>query len=123
MEMSFPLSRWGLRRRFIDKDQGQRHESECNYIWASKGDVMQQPGLDGRHRDKDGEISRKHGNTLVKTLRKIYGSDFADGFSDHYKLSDVLATLDEPSLTKLIKDHGSNTLGFRIAVAERTSAT
>jgi hypothetical protein len=28
-------------------------------------------GLD-RHRNKDGEISRKHGNTLVGTLRKIY---------------------------------------------------
>jgi hypothetical protein len=28
-----------------------------------------------RHRDKDGEISRKHGNTLIGTLRKHYGSD------------------------------------------------
>jgi hypothetical protein len=26
-----------------------------------------------RHRDKNGEISRKHGNTLVGTLRKTYG--------------------------------------------------
>jgi hypothetical protein len=34
---------------------------------------MQQPGIDGRHRDKDGEISKKHGNTQIKTLRKIYG--------------------------------------------------
>jgi hypothetical protein len=29
---------------------------------------MQQPGLDNRHRDKNGEISRKHGNTLIRTL-------------------------------------------------------
>ena len=29
-----------------------------------------------RHRDKNGEISRKHGNTLVGTLRKHYGAHF-----------------------------------------------
>ncbi len=34
---------------------------------------MSKPGLDGRHRNKDGEISGKHGNTLVRTLRKVYG--------------------------------------------------
>ena len=34
---------------------------------------MSKPGLDGRHRTKDGEISGKHGNTLVRTLRKVYG--------------------------------------------------
>jgi hypothetical protein len=28
-------------------------------------------GVDGRHRDKNGEISKKHGNTLVSTLRKF----------------------------------------------------
>jgi hypothetical protein len=32
-----------------------------------------QPGLDGRHRDADGEISKKHGNTLISTLRAKYG--------------------------------------------------
>lgn len=29
---------------------------------------MKQPGLDGRHRDKDGEIELKHGNTKNKNL-------------------------------------------------------
>jgi hypothetical protein len=29
---------------------------------------MNEPGLDGRHRDKDGEIDLKHGNTLNKNL-------------------------------------------------------
>jgi hypothetical protein len=29
--------------------------------------------LDVQHRDKNGEISRKHGNTLIGTLRKTYG--------------------------------------------------
>jgi hypothetical protein len=34
---------------------------------------MKQQGLDDRHRDKNGEISREHGNTLIGTLRKGYG--------------------------------------------------
>ena len=53
---------------------------------------MQQPGLDQRHRDKNGEISRKHGNTLIGTLRRIYGQHFAAGEPDNAKLSDVLCT-------------------------------
>jgi hypothetical protein len=33
---------------------------------------MSKAGLDNRHRNKDGEISGKHGNTLIRILRKIY---------------------------------------------------
>ena len=29
---------------------------------------MKQPGLDGRHRDQDGQIEQKHGNTMNKNL-------------------------------------------------------
>jgi hypothetical protein len=76
---------------------------------------MKEPGLDNRHRDKNGEISRKHGNTLVGTLRKHYGAGFAAGFKDSDKLSDVLAKMDEPSLSKLIRDHEAGTLGGHIA--------
>jgi hypothetical protein len=65
---------------------------------------MQQPGLDQRHRDKNGEISRKHGNTLISTLRQIYGANFAPGIAGHVKLSDVLHRLDEPSLSQLVRD-------------------
>ena len=62
------------------------------------------PPLHGRHRDKNGEISKKHGNTLVGTLRKTYGHNFAKGHDDHEKLSDLLHELDEPSLRQLVKD-------------------
>lgn len=51
--------------------------------------------IDDRHRDKNGEISRKHGNTLVGTLRRIYGPTFAACESESAKLSDVLAKLHE----------------------------
>ena len=55
---------------------------------------MEQPGLHGRHRDKNGEISRKHGNTLVRTLRTIYGPSFAQGAEPSEKLSDLLVEMD-----------------------------
>ncbi len=54
--------------------------------------------------DRTGEISRKHGNTLVRTLRKAYGSDFAPGCADNATLGDVLDKMDEPSLSRLIHD-------------------
>jgi hypothetical protein len=71
---------------------------------AEKEDSMAhtQPGLDSRHRDKDGQISKKHGNTLISTLRERYGQGFAKGEPATAKLSDVLHRLDEPSLNKLI---------------------
>ncbi|KKI18334.1 hypothetical protein [Sphingomonas sp. Ag1] len=78
---------------------------------------MQQPGLHGRHRDKNDEISRKHGNTLVSTLRKIYGSSFASGAQPGETLSEVLAEMDEPSLSKLVHDHERGDFEHRISAA------
>ena len=66
--------------------------------------------IDARHRDKNGEISRKHGNTLISTLRKTYGPNFAKGCDDHEKLGDVLHKLEEQSLTHLIHDHENGNL-------------
>ena len=63
-----------------------------------------------RHRDKNGEMSRKHGNTLIRTLRKHYGKDLAVGCADDEMLSDVLHKVDEPSLSKLIRDHEAGKL-------------
>ena len=60
--------------------------------------------LHGRHRDKNGEVSKKHGNTLIGTLRKTYGANFAPGCDDRETLSEVLHKLDEPSLRQLIRD-------------------
>ena len=71
------------------------------------------PGMQ-RHRDKNGELSKKHGNTLVSTLRKIYGESFARGFSGHTKLSEVLGEMDDHSLTQLVHDHEAGTLHERL---------
>ncbi len=43
---------------------------------------MSKAGLDNRHRNKDGAISGKHGNTLVRTLRKVCGQSFAAGYPE-----------------------------------------
>ena len=50
-----------------------------------------------RYREKNSDISRKHGNTLIRTLRETYGAGFVPGCADHAKLSDVLTKLDEVS--------------------------
>ena len=69
-----------------------------------------------RHRDKSGEISRKHGNTLIRTLRETYGANFAQDCASNEQLSDVLAKLDEPSLTKLVRDYDAGLLTIKLAL-------
>jgi hypothetical protein len=78
---------------------------------------MEQPDLDNRHRDKNGEIARKHGNTLIGTLRKIYGRGFAPRCNDEDTLSDVLETMHESSLSQIVHDHHRGELEGKIARA------
>jgi hypothetical protein len=40
-------------------------------------DSPKNPGLDGRSRDKDGQIDHKHPTTKIKHLREHYGKHFA----------------------------------------------
>ncbi len=62
-----------------------------------------QPGLDARHRDLDGRIERKHGNTLVRSLRETYGQGFAPGFRSDAKLSTILRESGRASLSEFLK--------------------
>jgi hypothetical protein len=62
------------------------------------------------YREKDGELSRKHGNTLIGTLRSHYGSDFAAGCSESDRLTDVLDQLDEVSLINVPRDYEAGKL-------------
>lgn len=64
---------------------------------------MKQPGLDNRHRDKDGEIRKKNSNTLVKTLRREYGPNFAEGYRSDAQLGTVLQKEGLNSLHELLK--------------------
>ena len=56
---------------------------------STRESSMSKAGLYNRHCNKDGEISSKHGNTLIRTLRKIYGQSFAAGYPETEKLSEV----------------------------------
>jgi hypothetical protein len=80
---------------------------------------MSKAGLDNRHRNKDGAISGKHGNTLVRTLRKIYGQGFAAGYTETAKLSEVMLQLNETSLGQLRRDHETDHLEHKIADASK----
>ncbi len=62
-----------------------------------------QPGLDGRHRDANGQISQKHGNTRVDTLRETYGENFAPGVRGDMHLSNLLNRKGVESLSQLLK--------------------
>jgi hypothetical protein len=60
-------------------------------------------GLDDRCRDADGSIRRKRGDTLVGTLRREYGEDFAEGVRADTKLQNLLKREDAPSLSDLLR--------------------
>jgi hypothetical protein len=64
---------------------------------------MKQPGLDNRHRDQDGQIRQKNGNTRVDTLRETYGDDFAKGRRGDMHLNTLLEREGVDSLSQLLK--------------------
>ena len=78
---------------------------------------MSKAGLDSRHSKHDGEISHKHGDTLVGTMRKIYGLGFAAGYPPTEKLSDVLGQLNETALGQLRRDYETGHIEHKIAKA------
>lgn len=59
-------------------------------------------GLDGRERDANGQIREKRGDTLVRTLRKEYGPNFAEGYRSDTKLETVRDDTGK-SLSEIVK--------------------
>ena len=80
---------------------------------------MSKAGLDNRHRNKDGEIGAKHGNTLIRTLRKVCGQNFAAVYPETEKLSEVSLKLNETSLSQLRRDHETGHLEHKITHASK----
>jgi hypothetical protein len=60
-------------------------------------------GLDNRCRDSDGEIRHKRSDTLVGTLRRTYGEDFASGYRSDARLGTVLRNENATTLSQLLK--------------------
>ena len=61
------------------------------------------PGLDDRCRDNDGSIRQKRGDTLVRTLRRTYGEDFASGRRSDTRLDTLLQQEGAASLSELLE--------------------
>jgi hypothetical protein len=66
--------------------------------------MTKQAGLDGRHRDANGEIRHKNGNTRLDTLRETYGHNFAKGYRGDMKLETLLERTSSNSLTDYLKN-------------------
>jgi hypothetical protein len=60
-------------------------------------------GLEDRCRDESGEIRRKRSDTLVGTLRREYGDDFAKGFRSDASLATVLRETNSESLSEYLR--------------------
>jgi hypothetical protein len=91
----------------------------CSQTVGTMESTMSKAGLDNRHRNHDGEISHKHGNTIISTLRKIYGQSFAAGHPETKTLSEVLLQLNETSLSQLRRDYETGHLKQKIAKASK----
>jgi hypothetical protein len=66
--------------------------------------MPRQPGLDGRHRDSDGQTRMKNGNTRVDTLRETYGEGFAPGIRGDAHLDTLLERTGRNSLSDYLKN-------------------
>jgi hypothetical protein len=67
--------------------------------------MPKQPGLDDRHRDKDGGIEKKRRDTEIGTLRKTYGEDFAKGRRSDMLLGTLLDEAGVETLSQYLKKH------------------
>jgi hypothetical protein len=69
-------------------------------------DAPKNPGLDGRAREKSGQIEHKHPTTKIKHLREHYGAHFAPGWDGDSTLGELLKESKFESLTQYVKHHG-----------------
>jgi HTH-type transcriptional regulator/antitoxin HigA len=101
------FEREGLRRpRTSASCSMPRASSVSEAVTKGGGGVMAKhfpKGLDNRMRDRDGEIRQKRSDTLVGTLRKEYGDNFAQGFRSDTKLGTVLKREGVETLDQLLK--------------------
>ena len=69
-------------------------------------DAPKNPGLDGRAREKSGQIDHKHPTTKIKHLREHNGHNFAPGWDGERTLGELLKETKFESLTQYVKHHG-----------------
>jgi hypothetical protein len=89
--------------------EGHRKTSEYRSFERKEpfmSDAPKKPGLDGRAREKSGQIEHKHPTTKIKHLRVHYGSLFAPGWDGDRTLGELLKETKFESLTQYVKHHG-----------------
>lgn len=64
-------------------------------------EVTHEYGLAGRHRNQNGRIRAKSGNTRLESIRETYGADFAAGLPGNFPLG-ILRAATGLSLTKML---------------------
>jgi hypothetical protein len=69
-------------------------------------EAPKKPGLDGRAREKSGQIDHKHPTTKIKHLREHYGKHFAPGWDGERTLGELLKESKFDSLSQYVKHHG-----------------
>ena len=65
--------------------------------------MPEEPGLDDRHRDLNGQIRRKNENTRIDTLRETYGDGFAPGMRGDAHLGTLLERTGFESLSEYLR--------------------
>ncbi|MDN3273472.1 ImmA/IrrE family metallo-endopeptidase [Frankia sp. RB7] len=96
----------GAKREIGDAEPAQRSicaTRECPTRKGRENQMSKQRGLDGRHRDQNGEIRHKNGNTRVDTLRETYGDNFAKSFRGDMKLDTLLDKTNSTSLSEYLR--------------------
>src|SRR4051794_39544443 len=101
------------------EERGSPNDKGGQHACGTRESNMSKAGLDNRHRNKEGEIGDRYGNTLIRTLRKVYGQSFAAGYPGTDKLSEVLLKLNETSLSQLRRDHETGHLDRKIVNASK----
>ena len=72
---------------------------------SSERGARTREGLDERHRDVDGTIDRKRGDTRVDTLRKTYGESFGQEVRGDAKLNTLLERTGHDTLSDYLRHH------------------
>jgi hypothetical protein len=90
-------------RRGVREGRWQQQQCDIRDSGQQERAMTKQPGLDRRHRDDDGQIRRKNGNTRVDTLRETYSEDFARGYRGDMKLETLLERTSSASLSEYLK--------------------
>jgi hypothetical protein len=70
-----------------------------------RGQRNEQPGLDQRHGDKDGQIRETNADTRIDTLRQKYGDSFAPGIRGDALLRTLLERTGSTSLSDYLKSN------------------